>query len=57
MMKQAQQLQKKMLAEKKVIYGLTTGFGEFQKVFVPPEDAKKLQKNLQVIKYRYTFAT
>lgn len=36
----------KMLAEKKVIYGLTTGFGEFQKVFVPPEDAKKLQKNL-----------
>lgn len=34
------------LAKGEVIYGLTTGFGEFQKVFVPPEDAKKLQHNL-----------
>ena len=34
------------LASGAVIYGLTTGFGEFQKVFVPPEDAKTLQHNL-----------
>lgn len=34
------------LAKGEVIYGLTTGFGEFQKVFVPPEDAKTLQHNL-----------
>ncbi|MCH3913770.1 MAG: histidine ammonia-lyase [Acidaminococcaceae bacterium] len=34
------------LASGAVIYGLTTGFGEFQKVFVPAEDAKTLQHNL-----------
>lgn len=36
----------KKLQEGKIIYGLTTGFGEFQKVFVPPKDAKTLQLNL-----------
>ncbi|MDO5564330.1 MAG: histidine ammonia-lyase [Eubacteriales bacterium] len=34
------------LAKAEPIYGLTTGFGEFQKVFIPPKDAKTLQKNL-----------
>lgn len=36
----------KKLAEKSIIYGLTTGFGEFQKVFVEPENARILQENL-----------
>ena len=34
------------LAQGKAIYGLTTGFGDFQKVFIFPEDAKTLQHNL-----------
>ena len=34
------------LAKGEVIYGLTTGFGEFQKVFVSPKNAKTLQHNL-----------
>lgn len=36
----------KKLEEGKVIYGLTTGFGEFQKVVIQKEDAKTLQLNL-----------
>jgi histidine ammonia-lyase len=36
------------LAEGAVIYGLTTGFGKFQDVFVPPEQATRLQHNLIV---------
>ena len=36
----------KKLEEGKVIYGLTTGFGEFQKILVKKEDAKTLQLNL-----------
>ena len=34
------------LAQGKAIYGLTTGFGDFQKVFIFPGDAKTLQHNL-----------
>ena len=34
------------LAGGAVIYGLTTGFGKFQDTFVPPENAKTLQRNL-----------
>src|SRR5574344_111302 len=36
----------KKLAKGEVIYGLTTGFGEFQKVFVSPKNARTLQHNL-----------
>lgn len=36
----------KKLEEGKVIYGLITGFGEFQKILVKKEDAKTLQLNL-----------
>jgi histidine ammonia-lyase len=34
-----------MLSERKVVYGITTGFGKFKDVYIPPEDSLKLQKN------------
>ncbi len=34
------------LAEKAVVYGLTTGFGKFSTVFVPEEETAALQRNL-----------
>lgn len=36
----------KKVEEKAIVYGLTTGFGEFSKVFVPTEDTAALQRNL-----------
>ena len=35
------------LADKAVVYGLTTGFGKFSTVFVPEEETAQLQKNLR----------
>jgi len=32
--------------EKRVVYGVTTGFGALSTVFIPPEKTKKLQANL-----------
>jgi histidine ammonia-lyase len=32
--------------EKRVVYGVTTGFGALSTVFIPPENVKKLQANL-----------
>lgn len=34
------------IAEERVVYGLTTGFGEFANVFIPREQAAQLQENL-----------
>ena len=34
------------VAEKKTVYGITTGFGEFSKVSISKEDAQDLQRNL-----------
>lgn len=34
-----------MLAERKVVYGITTGFGKFKDVFIDPEDSIALQRN------------
>ncbi len=34
------------LEEKAVIYGLTTGFGEFSKVYIPADQTAALQRNL-----------
>ncbi len=34
------------LADKAVVYGLTTGFGKFSTVFVPEEETAELQRNL-----------
>ena len=35
----------KKVEEKAIVYGLTTGFGEFSKVFVPTEETAALQRN------------
>lgn len=34
------------IAEGRVVYGLTTGFGEFANVVIPPADVQALQENL-----------
>ncbi|VEF49660.1 histidine ammonia-lyase [Bacillus freudenreichii] len=36
----------KLLAERRVVYGLTTGFGKFSETYIPSEQAKQLQINL-----------
>ncbi|WNS41206.1 histidine ammonia-lyase [Paenibacillus sp. MMS20-IR301] len=36
----------KLLLEKKVVYGLTTGFGKFSDTYISPEDTRQLQLNL-----------
>ena len=37
-----------IIAEKKVVYGVTTGFGSFCNTVIKTEESKKLQKNLIV---------
>lgn len=37
---------KRWIAEGRVVYGLTTGFGEFANVFIPSSDLERLQENL-----------
>ena len=36
----------RMLAEKRVVYGITTGFGSFADLVIDPEQTKELQQNL-----------
>lgn len=36
------------IAEGRVVYGLTTGFGEFANVVIPPADVQALQENLVI---------
>ena len=33
------------LAKRTVVYGITTGFGKFKDVFIPPEQTEQLQRN------------
>ncbi len=42
----ARQVVERWIAEGRVIYGLTTGFGEFSNVVIPAEKAAELQVNL-----------
>jgi histidine ammonia-lyase len=35
----------KLLSERKIVYGITTGFGKFKDVYIAPEDTVKLQRN------------
>ncbi len=37
---------KEYIDEKKVVYGITTGFGNFANIVIPPEHVRELQKNL-----------
>ena len=36
----------KWIKSGEVIYGVTTGFGEFKDVMIPPKDVERLQHNL-----------
>lgn len=36
----------KLIAEKRVVYGLTTGFGKFALINIPPDQIEELQENL-----------
>ncbi|MBW7455960.1 aromatic amino acid lyase, partial [Paenibacillus sepulcri] len=36
----------KLLREKRVVYGLTTGFGKFSDTYISAEDTKRMQLNL-----------
>ena len=45
-MRRSRELAEKIMAEKRVAYGITTGFGEFQKVAVPKEMSNRLSTNL-----------
>lgn len=42
----ARQLVETIVEEKKVVYGVTTGFGKFAKVVISPEQLEELQENL-----------
>ena len=43
--RQSRKSVEKKLADREVVYGITTGFGKFKDVFIKPEDSLKLQKN------------
>lgn len=45
-MKESRALAEKIAAEKRVAYGITTGFGDFQNVAVPEEMSNQLSTNL-----------
>ncbi|XP_038069651.1 histidine ammonia-lyase-like [Patiria miniata] len=42
----ARELLEKIVEENKVVYGVTTGFGKFARVVIPPEKLNELQENL-----------
>ncbi|MCX7951468.1 MAG: histidine ammonia-lyase [Clostridiales bacterium] len=46
--KMAREVVDRYVAEGKVVYGITTGFGKFSDVVISKEEAKKLQRNLIV---------
>ncbi|MBQ7264455.1 MAG: aromatic amino acid lyase, partial [Synergistaceae bacterium] len=45
-MERSRALAERIAAEKRVAYGITTGFGDFQKVAVPEEMSNELSTNL-----------
>ncbi len=45
-MNETRNIVEKMVAEEKIEYGITTGFGKFSNVVISREDAMQLQKNL-----------
>ena len=46
LIKTSRQMVDKMIAEQRVVYGITTGFGKFATVTIGPKDMQDLQKNL-----------
>lgn len=45
-MEESHQMVQKIVAEKRVVYGITTGFGKFSNVVISPAQTEQLQKNL-----------
>ena len=43
---ESRQVVEDLVAEKKVVYGITTGFGKFSDVVISQDECKLLQKNL-----------
>jgi len=46
--RQSRSLVEKLVSERKVVYGVTTGFGKFANVVISSEDTRLLQRNLIV---------
>ncbi len=46
--KRSREVVEKWIREDKVIYGVTTGFGEFKDIRIPLKDLQKLQENLLI---------
>ncbi len=44
-MQSSRSVVQKALADQRPIYGLTTGFGKFKDIYIPPADARTLQRN------------
>ena len=44
--KKSREIVDTFVKENKVVYGLTTGFGEFKNVVIPQDKTEKLQENL-----------
>jgi len=44
--KKCRQFLEEIVRKKKIVYGVTTGFGALATVIIPPENVKKLQSNL-----------
>lgn len=44
--RQSREMVERMLAEKQVVYGVTTGFGKFSDVVISDKDTSQLQENL-----------
>jgi histidine ammonia-lyase len=44
--KASRQMVEQMLNQQKVVYGITTGFGKFSDVVIPPDEVSQLQENL-----------
>src|ERR1700679_623417 len=44
-MQSSRSVVEKALSEQRPIYGLTTGFGKFKDVYIPPSDTRTLQRN------------
>lgn len=44
--KQSRKAVEQIVADEKIIYGITTGFGKFSDIFIDPDDVENLQHNL-----------
>ena len=52
-MQRSRELAEKIASEKRVAYGITTGFGDFARVAVPEEMSNTLSTNLFFLFFRF----